>query len=565
MQFVFVALLGVLLSCETSNGVAVASQHRGAGHHQEPKPLPNIEDAKPTAGRSISDTAVVDTPQSEAEPTDGISFLQESASLVVPSPADPPAFVHAKPLAEAVALVGQAAARTPLIRREAGAAAKHGAQGTGRAWERLPMMGAVSLLATGASWVWGDSSDEAPKSGSGSSDGSEHLEDLEAFDVASMAFPEAAVEGIAGEGVQARDSERANAPVNSARQAVLPVRDVPTVSSAVTGIIVVPLVVAFVFWIGSSVRQALRRPAVKPLEIDAFVTGGITKVAYQRQMARAPSLPGKCLPVSLNEWVSALPLTCASEVDRSACCGFYDHSTSKPMSGASSRVVRLQGVVHGPVAGAVLHAPLSGQECVMYSSAVSRRADSKDQAKVVAAAAGATNFIVNLQAAEKETQLEVASDEALLFDMFWGKFSAVRMLADTPNEWKTFVSKHEANHGKGQGQLAEEHLVFQEHALLIGTKVTLVGELHRSPTGALSLQPIRGGDLVFSTERRATSQTTGKCDEQAPSPESRRTLVVDPGNSAEGGDNTVEASGCVLVSDAPTLLAPGLCIEVEGG
>merc|ERR1712187_774658 len=77
----------------------------------------------------------------------------------------------------------------------------------------------------------------------------------------------------------------------------------------------------------------------------------------------------------------------------------------------------------------------------------------------------------------------------------------------------------------------EQPLQFQEYALLVGTPVTLIGELHRRPDGHLQLYPRQGGVALSHAKnmefRRTSWERTGCADDGGNHMHSDKVLVSD--------------------------------------
>lgn len=192
--------------------------------------------------------------------------------------------------------------------------------------------------------------------------------------------------------------------------------------------------------------------------------------------------------------VAALaPCTTSSGIERLLPKGSsYDCALSRPVS--SRGLVRLQARVEGPVSGEPLVAPLTRKACVLYSAAAYRQLHDGVHPVTVAFAAENVDFVVSLEDGPK-TRVEVLGSEVSLFDMRAGRFEQMLPFPCSPDHWQDFVAARRATAlgAEGAAALRAEGaaLEFQECALFVGAKVTLVGELLRGPTGTLSLQPLQ--------------------------------------------------------------------------
>eukprot|EP00932_Pfiesteria_piscicida_P004142 SRR837773.14046.p1 GENE.SRR837773.14046~~SRR837773.14046.p1 ORF type:complete len:590 (+),score=54.22 SRR837773.14046:97-1866(+) len=556
-------LLVFFLHSSGAGGVAVVPKSQQPLQHPS-TPLvalvPRLHDltASSAAARPGAEDGTTERQVHEDAP--GISFLQESESFV-PSPTPSASKVDAAQALETVAQpVVLERPRGGLIRREQRQPSRSSGNGVspGVSDERPSVMGAVSLLMTGASWALGNTSSEEAATATAPFVHSA-ADDAEAAAAAALAFDESddAASGDSGGGAEV-DSDELVGPSGRRLADRFPVRPgegerrstVETAGPVWAGLLVVSLVVLFAYWVSS----VLRSRSVKPLQIDAFVVGDGIAMASRatRQPCGGSGAEGAGPRRSLSSWVQSLPVTTTADVDRAALCGFYDNAGSRTLPCSAARLVRLHGVVHGPLDTTPLRAPLSGQECVMYSASASRHTPSGIQGVACARAAGAVNFAVKMQDCERTILVAVAAHEVLLQEMFWGRFSAVRTVDQAPPEWQAFLDEHQVDHlsasgGCSSGGTELGAYQFVEQALLIGTKVNLVGELHRNPSGALSLRPIRGGDLHFIAESGLPAPAASTEHALA---ESRR----DSADKALKTDNVVQVGGRVLISDAPALL-----------
>lgn len=155
-------------------------------------------------------------------------------------------------------------------------------------------------------------------------------------------------------------------------------------------------------------------------------------------------------------------------------------------------LVRIQGRVVSSDTQGSLVAPLSGQNCVMYSASVShQRHDGIHQP--VAFRSESTDFEVELSASP-HLRLAVHSHDVILFDMVGGKCMCECTLAEAPDSWRAFLLGHcvpgQRLSGVALGR-NDSVLDFRESALMQGVEVTCVGEIARDRNGRLSLYPWR--------------------------------------------------------------------------
>mmetsp|Transcript_116341 Transcript_116341/g.248853 ORF Transcript_116341/g.248853 Transcript_116341/m.248853 type:complete len:746 (-) Transcript_116341:72-2309(-) len=222
--------------------------------------------------------------------------------------------------------------------------------------------------------------------------------------------------------------------------------------------------------------------------------------------------------------IEALPRCCAVEVERRLpASGNYDCAISKPLS--SGEVLRLEVRVMGPLTGDVLTAPLTGRACVLFSAAVSRQLHDGMHPVPVAFSSGSSDFVGALSDGE-DVRIQLRGEDISLFDMSGGKCVVCQAFASAPDHWQDFVTMQRAT-SPGAEWLPSSSmradstvLEFQECALLVGATVTVVGELHRSADGALSLRPWHGdgegkstaAGLAAQQESWRTSWERGGCE-----------------------------------------------------
>lgn len=244
--------------------------------------------------------------------------------------------------------------------------------------------------------------------------------------------------------------------------------------------------------------------------------------------------------------VAALPLCSAADIARRLpASGSYDCCIPRPAS--SQRLLRFQARIEGPVSGAALVAPLTQQACVLFSASASRQLHDGVHPVTVAFQAAHVDFAVTL-AEEPHTRVEVRGGEVSLFDVVSGRTEQVLPFPCAPDSWQDFVNAHrttvvgaESTSAALRGDGAA--LEFQECALLVGSKVTLVGELLRGPTGNLSLQPLG--------QRRVSAELS-------------RELCPVPDVGEEARFSKVVVSDDPLLLVVPSKHAPPGALAVEG-
>jgi len=178
--------------------------------------------------------------------------------------------------------------------------------------------------------------------------------------------------------------------------------------------------------------------------------------------------------------------------------GGYDCNFSKPIS--SKRVLRLEVRVEGTEHGEPLTAPLTGHSCVLHSAAVSKQLHDGMPAVPIAFSASSVDFVVSLLD-DPDARIVVRGCDVSLFDTSHGRCEDQKRFGEAPDNWQDFVLTHRSAAPQGRDWAAssslredEAILEFQECALLVGSVVTVVGELHRGADGQLTLRPFQGDD-----------------------------------------------------------------------
>merc|ERR1719359_834314 len=105
----------------------------------------------------------------------------------------------------------------------------------------------------------------------------------------------------------------------------------------------------------------------------------------------------------------------------------------------SGVLMRIQGRVVSESQGSLV-APLSGQQCVMYSASIShQRHDGIHQP--VAFRSESTDFAIELSGSP-HLRIMVHSHDVILFDMVGGKRVRECALAEAPDSWRAFLLAH---------------------------------------------------------------------------------------------------------------------------
>eukprot|EP00437_Effrenium_voratum_P031438 CAMPEP_0181400898 /NCGR_PEP_ID=MMETSP1110-20121109/2354_1 /TAXON_ID=174948 /ORGANISM="Symbiodinium sp., Strain CCMP421" /LENGTH=716 /DNA_ID=CAMNT_0023523015 /DNA_START=30 /DNA_END=2178 /DNA_ORIENTATION=- len=198
--------------------------------------------------------------------------------------------------------------------------------------------------------------------------------------------------------------------------------------------------------------------------------------------------------------VEALKRCTAADVEKlTPSQGGYDCNFSKPIS--SKRVLRLEVRVEGTEHGEPLTAPLTGHSCVLHSAAVSKQLHDGMPAVPIAFSASSADFVVSLLD-DPDARIVVRGCDVSLFDTSHGRCEDQKRFGEAPDNWQDFVLTHRSAAPQGRecasSSLREDEAIleFQECALLVGSVVTVVGELHRGADGQLTLRPFQGDDTT---------------------------------------------------------------------
>lgn len=271
-------------------------------------------------------------------------------------------------------------------------------------------------------------------------------------------------------------------------------------------------------------------------------------------IAQAESLPEPASTddAAMRSWIAGFSICSAPDVeDRLPSSPSYDCALSRPKS--SKGLVRLEGRVEAAAIGEGLTAPLSKQACVIYSTAVSRKSHGSIVMHPVAFAAGSADFVVSLED-DSRVQVHVEADDVALFDMCLGRHMASMPFSQAPDHWQDFILTHRTGapgvevRNSSALQYDSSALEFQECGLLVGTTVTLVGELHRSADGVLSLRPRQARQPSLESWRLAWEEGAG-VSEASGGPD---VPAVTAGKSLPGGGECPSPSFAnkVVVSDS---------------
>jgi len=237
-------------------------------------------------------------------------------------------------------------------------------------------------------------------------------------------------------------------------------------------------------WDPPPVRDCDLRPAASTPHATATEAPSVANSEKKKRRVSSGSSPMRARVEELSrcsadDVVQQLPVACS-----------YDCALSKPLR--SRCVLRLEVQVAEPLGPSArpLVAPLTEQECVIFSATVFKRV--RGQGLALSFAASNVDFHVTLLD-DPSTHIEVMGMDVSMFEMYTGRFVQTGTFATAPDHYRAFVMNNQVEAAKlRHDELTTEDapLEFQESALLIGSKITLVGELCRGPSGTLMLQPL---------------------------------------------------------------------------
>jgi len=251
------------------------------------------------------------------------------------------------------------------------------------------------------------------------------------------------------------------------------------------------------------------------LILSALIAGTLS-FFFMRHIMRNESLPrrfDRCATrrrrraqedVEVAAWAKAASMEPCTpdrvqEMLQAATSTSYDCTFQRPWS--SCQVMRIEAAVVGPLDGfELLRAPLTQRACVHYTASVLRMSNSKGGKGLVtvASASGGTDFEVSLLAAPS-IRLQIQATDVQTFLMSEGNFAGRQQFSSAPQHWQDFAARQPSADATGVQQVApmesrveqddDTQHEFKECALLVGARVTLLGEFCRDPQGVLSLQP----------------------------------------------------------------------------
>lgn len=194
---------------------------------------------------------------------------------------------------------------------------------------------------------------------------------------------------------------------------------------------------------------------------------------------------------NLRQSVEAMSRTPGAEVvSQLIAGGLYDCAIMRPLS--SKQMLRLEVRVEEAASGFCLWTPLTQQACVRYVATVSRQVAGSKLPVPVAHHSASIDFVVSLIDAP-HVRIDIEGQDLSTFDMTAGRCSAQRTFQSAAQHWQDFVTTRQIG-GKSrpsaQTMAKQAVLDFQETAIVLGSSVTVVGELHRNAVGTLTLRPL---------------------------------------------------------------------------
>jgi len=193
---------------------------------------------------------------------------------------------------------------------------------------------------------------------------------------------------------------------------------------------------------------------------------------------------------TLREHIVGMPRSPGMEVVNQLIAGsVYDCAIMRPLS--SKQLIRLEARVEEAASGFCLWTPLTQQACVRYTATVSRQTQGASLSVPLSHQSSSIDFVVSVLDAP-HVRIEIEGRDLSTFDMTTGRMSAKRTFDSAARHWQEFAMTYQIG-GKTQpvSRFRSEHSVleFQETAIVLGTSITLVGELQRNAVGTLLLRP----------------------------------------------------------------------------
>lgn len=193
---------------------------------------------------------------------------------------------------------------------------------------------------------------------------------------------------------------------------------------------------------------------------------------------------------SLREHIEGMHRSPGLEVVNQLIAGsVYDCAIMRPLS--SKQLIRLEARVEEAASGFCLWTPLSQQACVRFNATVSCQTKRSSLPVPMSYQCSSIDFVISLLDAP-HVRIEIEGRDLSTFDMSAGRMNAKRTFDSAARHWQEFAMTHQIG-GKKQpvSRFRSEHSVleFQETAIVLGTSITVVGELQRNAVGTLLLRP----------------------------------------------------------------------------
>jgi hypothetical protein len=298
---------------------------------------------------------------------------------------------------------------------------------------------------------------------------------------------------------------------------------------------------------------ALSSPRETSLQdvLHALLAVGFSGVALLLIMLGASRLGKWCLSMyryseekSIRGYIEGMRRSPGLEVVNQLIAGsVYDCAIMRPL--ASKQLIRLEARVEEAASGFCLWTPLSQQACVRFSCTVSQQAKDGSSSTPLSYQCSSIDFVISLLDAP-HVRIEIEGGDLSTFDMITGRMSAKRTFDSAAKHWQDFAENHQIG-GKMQSpsrfRSETSALEFQETAIVLGTSITVIGELQRNAVGTLLLRP-------------SLDNASEDADESKPEP--WRTSWESTGIAVPRSLQLARTPwlGKVWVSDDPSLLGP---------
>mmetsp|Transcript_13285 Transcript_13285/g.30242 ORF Transcript_13285/g.30242 Transcript_13285/m.30242 type:complete len:441 (-) Transcript_13285:204-1526(-) len=218
---------------------------------------------------------------------------------------------------------------------------------------------------------------------------------------------------------------------------------------------------------------------------------------HQAQVAETPPVTGGSEQALLNV-VRQLPVHSGDDILPAR--KSYDCLFAHPQEDLAC--CRLVGRVKATGA-TTLQSPVSGEDCVLYSTSAAEHRLDGVHALPAAFDAVTLDFALELSGSEGQTEVHVSGHDVALFAQEVGCHQRRAAFRDASERLQSFVRTHRvACAGSSQFSAADGSRVldFSESCLPVGSLVCCVGKLHRSMTGRLELLPCDVSALSATSE-----------------------------------------------------------------